>query len=106
MSRTTIHLEDLLSRQVLDCEGKPAGRIEEFIAYRRDGQYVVEEIHLGREAFCERLGIAQFALPLMRSLGASSRNASHKVRWDQLDLSDPAKPRLKVLASELRQIED
>ena len=106
MSRQTIHLEDLLSRKVKDAAGEDAGRIEEVLAQRKDGRYYVAEYHLGRAALHERLGLIPFTEGLLHLLGAHRRSASHKVPWDQMDLTDPKRPKLRCLVSELEEIED
>jgi hypothetical protein len=106
MTRQTIHLDDLLSRKVQDAAGKPAGRIEEVLARRKDGRYYVAEYHLGRAALNERLGLVPFSEGLIHLLGGRRRSASHKVPWDQMDLSDPLHPKLRCLVSELEEIKD
>jgi hypothetical protein len=43
-------------------------------------------------------------LPI-RLLGGHNNPPSHKVPWHQLDLTDPARPRLKCDADELEPLE-
>jgi hypothetical protein len=104
MERHDIHLELLIGRKVIDVDGRPAGKIEEFIARRRDGKYYVEEVHLGREALFERLSIVKLSLAVLRIFGATGHGASHKVPWDKMDLIDSEHPRLKCKASELQDL--
>jgi hypothetical protein len=104
MSRQTIHFEHLLSRKVKDAAGQNAGRIEEVLARKKDGRYYVTEYHLGRAALNERLGLVPLSEGLIHLLGGHRRSASHKVPWDQMDLSDPQHPKLRCLVTELKEI--
>jgi hypothetical protein len=101
MATRNINIELLLDRVVKDSEGRSAGRIEEIRA-RRDGEeIIVEAYHLGPEALLERLAAPVVRLPLFRSLGFHQHVHGWRVRWDQLDLSDPEKPVLRCPREEL-----
>jgi sporulation protein YlmC with PRC-barrel domain len=104
MSYQTVHLEDLLGRKVFDPNGRCAGRIEEVIVRQRDGKYVVTEIHLGRRALAERLSIQGISMSFVSFLGASRHPASHKAKWEQVDLTDPRRPRLTCAIEQLEEI--
>ena len=80
-----IHLELLIGRVVRDAAGRRIGRIEEMLATRRAGAWHVTHFLLGPAGWWARLG---------RRGGARGRRG--RVRWDALDLSDPARPRLFV----------
>lgn len=90
-----IRIHKLLNRQVLDPGGKPAGRIEELRARVEGGECVIEEYVLGREGLMERLSVSELSLVALGALGARRGAAGHRVPWDQLDLSDPHRPRLR-----------
>lgn len=101
MGARTINIELLLDKEVRDSSGRAAGRIEEIRA-RRDGEeIVVEAYHLGPEALLERLAAPVVRLPLSRRLGLHRHAHGWRVRWDQLDLSDPEKPVLRCRREEL-----
>ena len=104
MSYQAIHLEDLVGRKILDPSGQCAGRIEEVIVRRKDGKYLVAEIHLGRRALIERLSITGISMFFASSLGAHRHPASHKAKWEQVDLSDPRRPKLKCDIKELEEL--
>jgi hypothetical protein len=89
-----IRVHKLLNRRVLDAGGKPVGRIEELRARVRDGACVVEEYVLGREGLMERLSVSELSLVALGALGARRGFAGRRVAWDQMDLSDPHRPRL------------
>jgi hypothetical protein len=89
----TARVEVLLGRLVHAPDGARVGRIEELHAEQRGRDYVVTEFHLGSGGLRERLAI-------LRHLTTRSRTII--VRWDQIDLSDPRRPRLTCPVSELR----
>ncbi len=104
IARHEVRLELLLSRPVIDLEGKPAGRIEEVVAGLHDGQWAVREYLLGRHGLVERLSVVDFARAFVRLLGATKGTPSHRVPWDQLDLSDPRRPALRSPAEEVAPV--
>ena len=78
-----IHLELLIGRVVRDAAGHRIGRIEEMRAIRRAGAWHVTHFFIGPAGWRARLG-----------LRGAARGRRGRVRWDALDLSDPARPRL------------
>jgi hypothetical protein len=104
MKRQMIHLQKLLGRKVQDVNGKSAGHIEEFVARRRDGKYVVEEVLLGRRALLERLSVPAVSMLFLHFAGASRRTASHSARWEDLDVSDVRNPKLRISRDELKEL--
>ena len=96
-----VRVELLIGRRVVDAAGEHVGRIEEIVAAEVDGECRVLEYHLGTFGALERIGAAG-------RLGAGLLNAfvprTHRacaVRWDRMDLSDPAHPRVTVRRGEL-----
>ena len=77
-----VRVQELIGRAVRDGEGKVVGRIQEIKAHWRGGDCYVDEFELGGTALLERLGIGGNREP-------------RKIAWQELDLSDPEKPRLK-----------
>jgi hypothetical protein len=88
-----VHLELLVGRRVVDAEGRRLGRIEEVRAEQGDDGYVVREYLLGPSAAAERLSAWAVTLPLLRFLRKRVRFGFYRVRWDELDLSEPGRPR-------------
>lgn len=90
--------ELLLGLKVRAQDGTSVGRIEELRAEREHGYWVVTEFHLGPNAVIERLAV--------RHLGWTwpGRVHGYRVRWDQLDLSDPDRPRLTCEVADLERI--
>src|ERR1041385_742140 len=100
MTNREINLELLLGKKVYSRNNKPVGRIEEIHAEPRDGECFVEEYLIGSYGLFERLAAWTVILPLINLPGIKS-GRKYRIGWDKLDLSDPKKPRLRCLASEL-----
>jgi hypothetical protein len=86
---SAVHVELLLGRLVRDSEGAKVGRIFAVHAEVEGEDCVVREYELGASALLGQLGIPRWRKPL-------------RVPWDQLDLSDPERPRLRCRRDELR----
>jgi len=93
---TTVNLELLLGREVHDSEGKRVGRLLSVTAEREGDDCVVREFLLGPAALLKRLGISTLHIV------GRQRHKPVAVPWDQLDLSDPKKPRLRCRAADLK----
>jgi hypothetical protein len=91
-----LRLERLLGRQLLGRDGRPAGRVEEFRAEMRGGAWVITELVIGSAGLVERLGVGAKLL-FGRPRGGCV------ARWDQVDVSDPDRPRLTCPLEELRK---
>jgi hypothetical protein len=88
-------LDRLVGRQVLAPNNQPVGRLEEFRVEKHGTGLLVKEYVIGRAGLLERLG---FAVKLL----VGKAGGGYVARWDQLDISDPTRPRLTCPASELR----
>jgi len=94
MTRGELRLEELLGREVYARNHRRIGRIEELRA-RWDGTAcTIEGIVIGVAGLYERLGLAVGLL-------AGRRRSGRVARWDQVDFSDPARPRLTCPFDEL-----
>ena len=100
MGESFVHVEHLLGRPVVSPDGTTIGRLEEMRATRVGGDVVVTEFHVGSSALLERLSVLAIRLS---PHGASRRSwrRGYRVRWDQLDLSNPRRPRLRCPVEEL-----
>jgi hypothetical protein len=92
-----VRLERLLGRQVLARNNRPIGRLEELRAERHGRDCTVTEYVIGAAGLLERLHVAVKLLIGIRPGG-------YVARWDQLDISDPARPRLTCSVDELRPL--
>lgn len=99
MSRgTVVRLEDLLGARVVAANGRRVGRIEDVCAELRDGDYVVVEYHLGTGALLERWSVVTGVVGLF-----GPKAPTLIARWNQLDISDPRRPRLTCPLDEIER---
>ena len=101
MKQQEIHLELLIGKRVFALNGRSIGRLEEVRAeLNARGYCFVTEFLIGSYAFLERLAAWRMGRALMRTLHLR-RKEGYRVRWEQLDLSDPQRPRLLCEVGEL-----
>jgi len=92
-----VRLDRLLGRQVLARNNQPVGRLEEFRAEKRGAACLITEYVIGVTGLAERLGVRVKLL-------FGQHGGGYVARWDQLDLSDPDRPRLTCSVEELRKL--
>jgi len=102
MATAEVHVELLLGRRVYAPDGKPVGRVEEVIASFDEGDCRVEEYHVGAYALLERLAAWHLGRAILGVLRAGV--SSYRVRWNQLDVSDPDRPTLRCTADDLERL--
>jgi hypothetical protein len=91
-----IRLDRLLGRDVLTARGQRAGRLEEFRAEKTNGEYTVTEYVIGAAGLFERLGVGVKML-------FGRRPGGYVASWDQIDFTDPDRPRLTCPLEKLRK---
>jgi hypothetical protein len=96
--KRTVRLDRLLGREVLTANNRRLGRVEEFHAERRGTAWVVAEYVIGTAGLFERLGVG------VRLILGTVRASGFVARWDQLDLSNPERPRLTCPVEELKRV--
>ncbi len=97
MKTSELRLQDLLGREVLAGNNRRVGRIEEFRAARRGDRCEIVAFVIGAAGLAERLHVGAKLL-----LGGG--RGGHVARWDQIDLSNPERPRLTCAVEELEPI--
>jgi|ERR1043165_3059223 sporulation protein YlmC with PRC-barrel domain len=102
MAKQEIHVELLVGRRVRAMNGWVIGRLEEIRVKQESRGAFVEEFLTGSYGLLERLAALSIGRAILKAFGA--RRKSYRIPWDQLDLSDPEKPRLRCEVSELRTI--
>jgi hypothetical protein len=105
MNTQQIHAELLLGRRVRALNGRVIGRLEEISARQQGRGWYVEDFRMGKYSLLQRLAGSSMARALLTLLGSRSKRSSYRISWDQLDLSDPQRPRLLCDASELMSVE-
>jgi hypothetical protein len=96
-SERELRLDRLLGRQVLAANNRPVGRLEEFRATTRGRGYQITEYVIGAAGLLERLGVGVMLL-------IGRRTGGYVARWDQLDISDPDRPRLTCGVQDLQKL--
>ena len=91
--RHEVHVELLLGEKVLAMNGQTIGRLEDIRTEVNRGHYFVSEFLVGSYAMLERLAAWRIGRAVLRVLGAK-KNEGYRIRWDQLDLTDPERLRL------------
>jgi len=102
MTEQQIHVELLIGRQVIGVTGKPVGWLEEIVVDLEKGRCAVTEYHVGAYAFFERLSAWVIGRTILKLFGA--RRGGYRVPWNELDLSDEARPKLRCAISELHRL--
>ena len=88
-----VRVERLIGRIVVDAHGRRIGRIEEVQAEREGGEWVVRGYVLGVDGLLERLAAGAIVQGIVGTLAGERRR--RRIGWDELDLSDPDRPRLR-----------
>lgn len=97
MSGREVRAELLLGRKVYGPGGRADAEIEEIVLEPRGGEYVVREYLCGPEGFLEQILDLTNDIPLLRLIPILGRRIRRRpIRWEWLDLSDPARPALRV----------
>jgi hypothetical protein len=90
-----VNVDRIVGRLVRDADGARAGRIADFVTRKDGDDLVVSTYIIGPRAWIHRFAI--------HGLGWRTRGIAwfYSVNWDQMDLSDPFRPRLTCRCDEL-----
>ena len=105
MTSHELHVELLLGEKVFAMNGLPIGRLEEIRTEINKGHCFVSEFLVGKYAVLERLAAWHIGRAILRVLGAR-QNEGYRIRWDQLDLSDPRHLKLLCDVEELMPLKE
>ena len=94
-----ISIDVLLGAMVRDARGERVGRIEEIRAVPDGDGLVVTHYLLGSTGWRERLSFRGLRLGF-RSLRGVGASGLRRLPWHALDVSDPARPRLRISSRE------
>ena len=97
-----IKVELLLGTKVRDIDGTSIGRIEEFRVERDEKACLVEAYLIGASALIERLSAWTLVRPIKNFPGVRKLYTLYQVPWQDMDLSDPRHPRLRIAKRDLR----
>jgi sporulation protein YlmC with PRC-barrel domain len=97
-----LNVELLLGIKVYDVDGEEVGRIEELRAEEKGDFCYLESYMIGASAFVERMSAWTLVRPIKRMLKARHIYSAFEVPWQEMDLSDPKRPRLRIAKKDLR----
>jgi sporulation protein YlmC with PRC-barrel domain len=98
-----IKIELLVGTKVHDVDGVSVGRIEEVrVEYQKD-VLLVEAYLIGVSALVERLSARTLVRPIRRLLRTRHIYSVYEVPWQEMDLTDPKRPVLRVAQRDLRR---
>ena len=98
-----VKVELLLGRKVRDGDGEVVGRIEEIRAERREAACLVESFLIGKSAVVQRLSAWTLVRPIEQFLRSRDAYTVFQVDWQDMDLSDPERPVLRIAPSEMKK---
>ncbi|HEV7595397.1 MAG TPA: hypothetical protein VGO33_10390 [Gemmatimonadaceae bacterium] len=97
---TKVHL--LVGTKVHDVDGRKVGRIEEIRVKREEKALLVESYLIGASALIDRLSARTLVRPIRRLLRARHFYSVYEVPWQEMDLTDPKRPVLRIAQRDLR----
>ncbi len=99
---TELSVELLLGREVRDCENEVLGRLTDICAGDEGGEFVVRYYVVGSAWGTNRVSLPGIVLEVLRLFRIPAGSTGHVIPWKEMDLSDPARPRVRLRRSELR----
>jgi sporulation protein YlmC with PRC-barrel domain len=98
-----IKIQLLVGTKVHDIDGKKVGRIEEIRVERQETALLVESYLIGVSALVDRLSARTLVRPIGRFLRARHVYSVYEVPWQEMDITDPKRPVLKIAQREMRR---
>ena len=99
-----IKVELLVGTKVHDVDGTKVGRIEEIRVEQKGQDLVVEAYLIGASAFIERLSARTLVRPIRRLLRTRHVYSVYEVPWQDLDLTDPKRPVVRIAKRDLQRL--
>ena len=97
-----LRVELLLGTKVHDVDGRNVGRIEEIRVELQEKALLVEAYLIGAPALVERLSAWTLVWPIRRFLHTRHIYSVYEVPWQEMDLSNPKQPVLRIGGRRLR----
>ena len=98
LRKNELRLDRLLGRRVLGRNNESIGHLEEFRADKHGTGAAITGYVIGKAGLLERLGVG------VRLLLGEPRGSGWVARWDQVDISNPDRPRLTCTTDELQKL--
>ena len=97
-------LFEMLGKRVVDSTGKHIGRLEEIEAERGDDNCPVTAYIVEHRALLDRVSGWALTSSLQKKLSHPKSRRPYRVAWNQMDMSDPSRPRTLIPADELERL--
>jgi hypothetical protein len=95
MGPAEMQAEQLLGREVRDPENETLGRVVDIRAGDDGGELVVRYYLVGPVRSSARLSLSNLAAQMLALIGLRLGARSYAVPWEDMDLSDPVRPRVR-----------
>ena len=99
---TELSVELLLGREVRDRENEVLGRLTDICAGDERGEFVVRYYVVGPARGTYRVSLPGIVLEVLRLFRIPGGRPGYVIPWSEMDLSDPARLRVRLRKSELR----
>ncbi len=91
-----LQLRKMLGARVYDSEGHHIGRLEEIEAERGDESCAIVSYIVEHRGLLDRISTWALTSAMQNKLSRKSSSEPYRIGWDQMDLSDPHKPKTLV----------
>ena len=98
-----IEMREMLGSKVFDSAGKPIGHLEEIEAERGDDYCVVKFYIVEHRGLLDRVSSWTLTASLQSKLARRPSSQPYRVAWNEIDLSDPRRPRTLVPKTMLKR---
>jgi len=98
-----IKIQLLIGTKVRDVDGRKVGRIEEIRVERQEKALLIEAYLIGVSALIDRLSARTLTRPISRFLRSRHIYSVYEVPWQEMDLTDPKRPVLKIAQRDMRR---
>jgi sporulation protein YlmC with PRC-barrel domain len=98
-----IKVQLLIGTKVRDVDGRKVGRIEEIRVERQETALLVEAYLIGVSALVDRLSARTLVRPISQFLRSRRIYSVYEVPWQEMDVTDPKRPVLKIAQRDLRR---
>ena len=91
-----LQLRKMLGAKVFDSEGEHIGRLEEIEAERGDESCAVVSYIVEHRGLLDRISTWSLTSSMRKKLSRKASSQPYRIGWDQMDLTDPHRPRTVV----------
>lgn len=91
-----LQLRKMLGAKVYDSEGAHIGRLEEIEAERGDESCAIVSYIVEHRGLLDRISTWALTNSMQKKLSRKSSSGPYRIGWDQMDLSNPQKPKALV----------